>query len=70
MSMSSQIENLNKLEIAKNLAYDYVKSNTENTELIVGNSSLEILLIKKFYLIKLAQLILTTFHFLSKKLKI
>ena len=40
MSMSSQIENLNKLEIAKNLAYDYVKSNTENTELIVGNTSL------------------------------
>ncbi|MDC3230530.1 hypothetical protein OBB01_04390 [Bacteroidota bacterium] len=40
MSMSSQIENLNKLEIAKNLAYDYIKSNTENTELIVGNTSL------------------------------
>ena len=40
MSMSSQIENLNKLEIAKNLAYDYIKSNAENIELIVGNTSL------------------------------
>ena len=40
MSMSSQIENLNKLEIAKNLAYDYIKTNSDNIELIVGNSSL------------------------------
>ena len=40
MSMSSQIENLNKLEIAKNLAYDYIKTNSNNIELIVGNSSL------------------------------
>ena len=28
--MSSQIENLNKLEIAKNLAYDYIKTNSDN----------------------------------------
>ena len=40
MSMSNQIDNLNKLEIAKNLAYDYIKSNAENIELIVGNTSL------------------------------
>ena len=69
MSMSSQIENLNKLEIAKNLAYDYIKTNSDNIELIVGNSSLGDFN-NQFYLIKLARLILMTFLFHLKKSKI